>query len=43
MRKSTYLVVLAVVIWSQDVGSVHCVKVAIRLAGSRGRVGGVDG
>ena len=41
-EKSTYLVLLAGVVWSQDVSSVHCVKVVIRLAGSRGREGGRD-
>jgi hypothetical protein len=43
MRKSTLLVVLAVVMWSRDIGSVHFVKGVVQLAGSRGRVGGVEG
>jgi len=40
-EKSTYLVLLAGVVWSWDVSSVHCAKVVIRLAGSGGRVEGV--
>ena len=40
--QSTYLVVLAVVVWSWGASCVHCVKVVVRLAGSCGRVGGVD-
>jgi len=35
--------VLAVVVWAWDASCVHCVKVVIRLVGSRRRVGGVDG
>jgi hypothetical protein len=35
--------VLAVVVWSWDVSSVHSVKVVIQLVRSSGRVVGVDG
>ena len=37
------MVVLAVVVWTWDMGCVHCVKVTARLAGSCRRMGGVDG
>jgi hypothetical protein len=42
-RNGTYLVVLAAVVRSCDVGSVHFLKVVARLAGSDGRVGEVNG
>jgi hypothetical protein len=37
MRKSTYLVMLAVVVWSCGVGNVHFLKAVVQLAGSGGR------
>jgi len=42
-RPSTYMVVLAVAVWSWAASCVHCVKVTVCLAGSCGRMGGVDG
>ena len=40
---TTYLVVLAVVVWTWDVSSEHSVRVVIRLARSNAREVGVDG
>jgi hypothetical protein len=41
--RKVHLVVLAAVVWSWDVSSVHSVRDVIRLARSSGRVAGVDG
>jgi hypothetical protein len=42
-RQGACLVVLTVVMRSWDASYVHCVKVVVRLAGSSGSVGGVEG